>query len=146
MIGVISLTLHISQNRNGVSILICIDRRSRTPVYEQIKNEIMCLIRVGVFNPGDKLPSIRAMASETGINVNTVKKAFSELESADVIYSVSGVGSFVSVDALQSENIRSEAFSGVKNAVEAARSRGISLEELTLFIEEIYRTGDDTVD
>lgn len=106
----------------------------------------MCLIGLGVFKPGEKLPSIRAMASETGINVNTVKKAFYELELAGVIYSVSGVGSFVCEDAMQSENIRTEAFEGVKNAVETARSRGITLDELKTFIEDIYAKGDDTVD
>ena len=55
-----------------------IDLRSRIPIYEQIKNQILLYIRMGVYKPNEQLPSIRAVSQQTGINVNTVKKAFAD--------------------------------------------------------------------
>ncbi len=118
--------------------MFSIDRRSRVPVFEQIKNEIMTLIRLGVLGSDEKLPSIRAVSSETGVNVNTVKKAFSELENAGVIYSVAGLGSFVSENALKSEDIRKDAFTDISNAVCSAKSRGIKKEEIIGLVNSIY--------
>ena len=75
--------------------LIDIDLRSRTPIYEQIKEQIMRLIQLGVFRPNEQLPSIRALSRELNLNINTVKHAFMDLEADGVIYSMPGKGSYV---------------------------------------------------
>ncbi len=119
--------------------MIHIDRHNRVPVFEQIKNEIMTLISLGVLKPHAKLPSIRQVAAETGVNINTVKKAFSELETHGVIYSVPGTGSFVSPDALADENLRKTAFQEVETAVLAAKAKGILLEEILTTVQNVYK-------
>ena len=119
--------------------MIHIDRHNRVPVFEQIKNEIMTLISLGVLKPHAKLPSIRQVAAETGVNINTVKKAFSELETHGVIYSVPGTGSFVSADALADENLRKTAFLEVETAVLAAKAKGILLEEILTTVQNVYK-------
>ena len=119
--------------------MINIDRQSRVPVFEQIKNEIMTLISLGVLKPHAKLPSIRQVATETGVNINTVKKAFSELETHGVIYSVPGTGSFVNLNALSDENLRRNAFQEVETAVLAAKAKGIALQEILETVSKVYQ-------
>ncbi len=99
----------------------------------------MTLISLGVLKPHGKLPSIRQVAAETGVNINTVKKAFSELETHAVIYSVPGTGSFVSPDALADENLRKTAFQEVETAVLAAKAKGILLEEILTTVQNVYK-------
>lgn len=68
--------------------MLVIDNRSKVAIYEQIKNQILELITVGALTPHTQLPSIRVLASELSLNVNTVKKAFGDLENARVIKAV----------------------------------------------------------
>lgn len=119
--------------------MIIIDKQSRVPVYEQIKNQIITLIRVGVFAPYSKLPSIRNISAETAVNVNTVKKAFAELELSGVIYTVPGTGSFVSENALESNSYTVKVIREITDAVTVAKSIGVSFEKITEIIEKIYK-------
>lgn len=122
--------------------MLSIDLRSRTPIYEQVKNQIIELIRVGVYKPNDQLPSIRAASADAGLNVNTVKRAFSDLEADGVIYTVIGRGSFVSENALAGEGMRQKALDGVAEAVNAARMKGIEKREITDLVEKMYGKED----
>lgn len=126
-------------DKKGVLRLIIVDKQSRVPVYEQIKNQIVTLIRVGVFEPHSKLPSIRNISAETSVNVNTVKKAFAELELSGIIYTVPGTGSFVSENALGSNHYASKVIREISDAVSVAKSIGVSLEEIIELIEKIYK-------
>ena len=60
--------------------MINLDYKSRVPIYEQIVNEIERYVVLGILKPEEQLPSVREMATELGINPNTVKKAYTELE------------------------------------------------------------------
>ena len=72
--------------------MFVIDNSSKTPIYEQIKTQILALVSSGVLKPGDKLPSLRSLSSSMSLNINTIKKVFSELENDGVIISVLGSG------------------------------------------------------
>lgn len=61
--------------------MIQLDPTSRIPVYQQIKEQMTGLIVMGGFPPESRLPSVRALAAETGLNPNTIQKAYQELES-----------------------------------------------------------------
>ncbi len=119
--------------------MIIVDKQSRVPVYEQIKNQIVTLIRVGVFEPNSKLPSIRNISADTSVNVNTVKKAFAELELSGIIYTVPGTGSFVSESALESNNYAAKVIREITDSVSVAKSIGVSFEEMKELIEKIYK-------
>ncbi len=123
--------------------MLSIDLQSRTPIYEQVKNQIIELIRVGIYKPDDQLPSIRTAAADAGLNVNTVKRAFFDLESDGVIYTVVGRGSFVSQNALAGENMRQKALDAVSEAVVTARMKGIEKSEIVNLAERIYGDGHD---
>ena len=60
--------------------MLFIDYKSGLPIYEQVYNGILRLADIGALKPGDQLPSVRAVASEAGVNPNTVQKAYTMLE------------------------------------------------------------------
>lgn len=72
-----------------------IDLMSRTPIYEQLYRRVTQLILKGVLKEQDKLPSVRSLAGDLGVNPNTVAKAYALLERDGIIYSLAGRGSFV---------------------------------------------------
>lgn len=79
-----------------------IDLKSHKAIYEQVVDNFKELIMTGVMKPGEKIPSVRELSKELTINPNTIQKAYRELEKKGYIYSVSGIGNFVSVpDDLQ---------------------------------------------
>jgi len=82
--------------------MISVDYRSRTPLYQQLVDNIEDLAARGFLGPDSQLPSVRALAMELSINPNTIQRAYTELERRGVIYSLAGRGSFVcgSPDAL----------------------------------------------
>lgn len=90
--------------------MINLDYQSRTPIYEQIINEIEKYVSLGILKPKEQILSIREMASTLGINPNTVKKAYSELENRGVIQTFSTKGTFISenVDVVKNNNISSK--------------------------------------
>lgn len=75
--------------------MINLDYQSRTPIYEQIIFEIERYVALGILKPNEQLPSIRDLANTLGINPNTVKKAYSELENKGVILTISTKGTFI---------------------------------------------------
>lgn len=78
--------------------MITVDYKDRRPIYEQLIANITELALSGELEPEQQLPSVRQLASQLGINPNTISKAYVELERRGVIYSVSGKGSFVNSD------------------------------------------------
>lgn len=127
--------------------MLVVDLRSRVPIYEQIKNQIMELIVVGALKPHDPLPSIRALASQLDLNFNTVKRAFSDLETDGVVYTAVGRGTFVAEGAMDNELIRARAASRLREALRAARASGLTRGDILALAEEIFRDfGKDGID
>ena len=60
-------------------MIIKIDKMSSTPIYQQLRNEIVAAIAAGELYPGEQLPSVRSLASDLGINLHTVNKAYAIL-------------------------------------------------------------------
>lgn len=79
----------------GGKTMFQIDFASRIPIYEQLYYNVIKLASAGVIKPGDKLPPVRTVASELGINPNTAAKAYRELEINGYIFSSVGRGSFL---------------------------------------------------
>ena len=73
-----------------------IDLKNRKPIYEQVVGKFTRLILAGTLAEGSRVPSVRELAREIGVNPNTVQKAYRELESRGYIYTVMGQGSFIS--------------------------------------------------
>ena len=76
-------------------MLILIDNKSGTPIYDQIFSQIKGHIMSGELKTDEALPSIRGLAKDLRISVITTKRAYDELERAGFLYTVPGKGSFV---------------------------------------------------
>ena len=74
--------------------MITLNYRDARPIYEQVRDGLRRLIVSGAIADGEKLPSVRALASQLAINPNTIQRAYSELESEGYAASVPGKGSF----------------------------------------------------
>ena len=122
--------------------MIIIDIRSRTPIFEQIKEQIINLINIGELKPDDKLPSIRQLASALDLNVNTVKRAFQELETERVTYSIPGKGIFVSPDAVANKIVQEGAEKELIRILTSSKAKGITLERVIELANEIYEKRD----
>lgn len=68
------------------------------PIYLQLMECIQRDIIAGVYQPGDKLPSVRDLALEAAVNPNTMQKALSELERSGLVYSQRTSGRFITED------------------------------------------------
>ncbi len=85
--------------------MISINYRDGRPIYEQVRDGFRQLIITDVLPAGNKMPSVREIASSLAINPNTIQRAYRELEAEGYIISVPGKGSFVS-DRSEAVNAR----------------------------------------
>ena len=118
--------------------MIIIDHTSKTPIYEQIKVQILSLITSGVLAPGDKLPSLRTLAADLSLNFNTIKKVFAQLEADGVIVTVQGKGCFVADTAKDNRAVLDRAENALREAIATARASGLSQEEVARIVTEVY--------
>lgn len=118
--------------------MIHLDPSSRTPVYLQIKEQMIEHIVMGLYPPDTKLPSVRALAMETGLNPNTIQKAYQELEAEGVIYTVGGKGCFVGGRQKAVDVAQQRVVSDLREALRQAHLSGLTREDLRRLADEIY--------
>ena len=68
------------------------------PIYTQLIQQVKVGIVTGAFPPGERLPSVRDLATEAGVNPNTMQRALAELERDGLVYSQRTAGRFVTED------------------------------------------------
>ena len=123
---------------------IVISNSSEKPIYEQITTQIKDAIIKGVLKEAEILPSIRSLAKELKISVITTKRAYDELEREGFITTVPGKGTFVAAqnkDLLRESRIRIVEEKLIE-AVEAAKSIGLSLDELQEMLKLLFEEDD----
>jgi GntR family transcriptional regulator len=81
---------------------------NNTPIYIQIMNHIKSEIVTGKLKPGDKIPSVRELASELQINPNTVQRTFQELEREEIVETRRGMGRYVTSEEDKIMTIKKE--------------------------------------
>jgi len=117
-----------------------IDPLSRTPVYEQIIRQVERFVLTGTFKEKDQVPSVRALALESGVNPNTIQKAYSQLESEGILQSVPGRGRFVTADArMIITKMRRGQLDTLKQKLKELALAGISREEIEKCLDDVYR-------
>ncbi|MCP2249998.1 GntR family transcriptional regulator [Lentzea aerocolonigenes] len=72
-----------------------VDRGSGFPAYLQLSQQVREALRLGWLQPGDRLPTVRDVVATSGVNANTVLKAYRELELAGLVEARQGSGTFV---------------------------------------------------
>lgn len=122
-----------------------ISQTDARPMYLQIMEQIRARIAAGDWAAGKELPSIRALAAALNVSVITVKRAYLELESAGVIVTRHGKGSFVAdVNGLAGELKAEELDGHLAAAADIGRQLGLTPDELAERLRRAIRTLDKT--
>ena len=100
------------------------------PVYAQLIEQIQVGIVSGVFAPGERLPSVRDLATEAGVNPNTMQRALAELEREGLVYSQRTAGRFVTEDKIMIEQAK----------------LGLAREQIQQFLQSMSRLGYEKAD
>ena len=103
--------------------MLHLDYRDARPIYTQIADDFHAQIAAGILQPGDKLPSVRELATQLSINPNTIQRAYRELEAKGIIETLLGKGCFVCA-------IQSPGWEELDKAVLRLMAQGISREEI----------------
>ena len=122
--------------------MISLNYRDQRPIYEQVKDGLRHLVVTGALQAGDKLPSVRALASSLAINPNTIQRAYRELELDGYILSVAGKGSFVAQIDQLAEQQKKQAVDAFCTAAQRLRALGLSGEELASLLAQEALTDD----
>ena len=112
-----------------------VDPTTGTPPFEQLRIQIASRVASGEVAPGTKLPTVRSLATDLGLAVNTVARVYRELETDGVVVTEGRRGTFVSRTAAGRSG---EASSAAAAYVEAARRLGLGLTEATHLVERSW--------
>ncbi|MCI5773294.1 MAG: GntR family transcriptional regulator [Erysipelotrichaceae bacterium] len=115
-----------------------IDNGSSKPIFEQLKTQVIKYVEIGILKEDDKLPSVRILAMELGINPNTVMKAYKELEEMGYIYTLNKKGVFIK-GVPQAEIYESMLAECREQILQWKKRKIITKEKLLAIIEEVYR-------
>ncbi|MFF8774202.1 GntR family transcriptional regulator [Kitasatospora sp. NPDC015120] len=123
-----------------------IERRSGVSTYQQIVQQTKQALRLGVLQPGDKLPTAREVVEQTAINPNTVLKAYRELEREGLVEPRPGLGTFVRRSLARPEAAADGPLrAGLVGWVDEARAAGLDREDITALLasvlEQRFATG-----
>jgi DNA-binding transcriptional regulator YhcF (GntR family) len=112
--------------------MITVDHTSTTPPYDQIRSQIADQVKNKSLTPGDRLPTVRKLAEDLGVAVNTAARAYRELEQAGVIETRGRAGTFVTGD-----QVEREAKAAAAAYVEKTRALGISATEALALVRRV---------
>lgn len=114
------------------------------PIYLQLMERIQHDIISGVYQPGDKLPSVRDLALDAAVNPNTMQKALSELERSGLVYSHRTSGRFITDDSTLLKKIKTDlAQEYISSFLEQMNHLGISGSETLEMIKQTLGGGDN---
>ena len=116
--------------------MVHLDYRDARPIYTQIIDGYREQIATGVLMPGEKLPSVRELASNLAINPNTIQRAYRALEADGWIVTGPGKGCFVSGCEKATEQERARWYDAFDEAAAALLALGVSRESLILRLPE----------
>ena len=111
------------------------------PIYAQIAEQIRGEIVSGKLEPGEALPSIRALARDLKVSVITTKRAYDELEATGFLHTVAGKGCFVAAQNLDliRERRTGEMEKYLSSAVEAARELGLTRQDVAQTLDLLWQ-------
>lgn len=123
-----------------------LDQASGVPFYRQIQDQILAAVATKGLAPGDRLPTVRALAVELSINPNTVARAYRDLEIRGVLTTQQGSGSFISTQPVERNGVeaRRRTVQLVDEFLARAAGLGVSVEEICQELDERRSLANDT--
>jgi GntR family transcriptional regulator len=115
-----------------------LDPKSGMPFYRQIIDQIRYGIAAGHLKVGEQLPTVRALAVQLKVNLNTVTKAYKELEIQNILETMQGTGTFIGSNkvGIDEKERKNKLKSIVKEFLSIALSYGFSVDEIILEIQK----------
>lgn len=110
--------------------MFSLNHRDGRPIYEQVRDGLRRLIITGAIPPGDKLPSVRALAGQLAINPNTIQRSYESLEMEGYAYSVPGKGSFAALPQDVTDKRRDELLKQLDAVVQELEYLGMSRKDV----------------
>lgn len=124
--------------KHYIMIKFILDQKSGIPFYRQIIDQIRFGIASGNLSVGEQLPTVRALAVELKVNLNTIAKAYKELEIQNILETQQGTGTFISTaDSKMFESERQQKLQSIiRDFTTITYSYGFTIDEL---IEELKK-------
>ena len=120
-------------------MILNFDFHSDVPIFMQIRNQIVIGIAEGKLKPGEQLPTIRALADESGINMMTVSKAYQILKQEGYITTDRRSGARVALK--DDKAINEKTMQQLRLAVSELRLSGMKEEEILSLVSGLYQEG-----
>jgi GntR family transcriptional regulator len=111
--------------------------RDRTPIYGQIVQQIKCLIAGGDLSPGQQLPTVRALAEQLKVHVNTIARAYDVLDKDGVISTQQGRGTYVA-DRANNARLQQHRYDTLQAAINHTLLEALSLGYTADEIEQAF--------
>lgn len=119
------------------------DFEASKPIYMQIAEQIYKQLVRTEIKPGDKLLSVREMAVQSGVNPNTIQRAYAEMERMGFVETRRGQGTFVIEDEGIVDRLKSQFQSEIMNTfVQSMRELGYTKEDMLASLERYLREGE----
>lgn len=113
---------------------------SDRPIYTQIIEQLSLDIVSGIYQPGQKIPSVRELAVSAAVNPNTMQKALSELERIGLVYSQRTSGRFITEDTNMIDDYKKKlALEEITKFLDKMKQLGFKKEEALPYIEKIMK-------
>lgn len=123
--------------------MFLVNPKSKQPLYEQLVEQLRRQLILGGMEAGAAMPSVRQLATELGINPNTIQKAYRRIEEEGMIISVPGRGSFVSDDlADMLKRQRAEQLEQTRKMISLCREMGLPKNTIDEIVATVYKEGD----
>lgn len=119
--------------------MILLDFRDKRPIYEQAAEKLERLIVGGALEADSRMPSVRSLAMELGVNPNTIQRAYSQLEQEGYLYTVTGRGNFVAPESEWRDGKQKKQLEEWRRITQSARDAGLTEEQLQRELHQIYR-------
>lgn len=114
------------------------------PIYLQIVNYFKGKFASGEMREGEKLPSVRELASEMKVNPNTIQRSYQELEREGLVYTQRGMGTFVTEDRETIKALKKNLAKDIlSNFIKDMKSIGLNTEDIVEMIEDFEKEGYD---
>lgn len=119
--------------------MLFINKFSPTPIYLQVVAQFEELIFAGVIEAEEKLPSVRMLAKDLGINPNTLQRAYTEMENQNLCVSVPGSGRYATKKARDIiGKKKQESLKGLKEIIKDAKQSGSNLDDIIKIVKKEY--------
>ncbi|EAF4518196.1 GntR family transcriptional regulator [Listeria monocytogenes serotype 4b] len=108
------------------------------PIYKQIVHYIHTKIVTGTYEAGDKLLSVRELATKLEVNPTTIQRAYAELEETEIIYTVRGTGKYLTEDKRRIEELENDiAKQLTENFISEMSKLGINKEKIIAWVKKV---------